>query len=91
MKNLNEANSQLKAEKCMIAKESLEWLGYKLTRTDISPNNAKTRQGISYRLRPTTLKQLRSFLGAVNQVNNFVSNLASISCHFRTILKKDAD
>ena len=65
MKILDEANIQLKAEKCVIAKYCIEWLGYRLSKTGISPINAKS-QGISDRLRPTNLKQLRSFLGAVN-------------------------
>ena len=90
MKILDEANLQLKAEKCIIAQESIEWLGFKLTRTGISPINAKA-QGIGHRLRPTNLKQLRSFLGAVNQFNKFKPNLASISFPLRSILKKDAD
>ena len=85
-----EANLQLKAEKCVIARTSIEWLGYKLSRTGISPINTKA-QGISSRLRPTNLKQLRSFLGAVNQFNNFIPNLATISYPFRSILKKDAE
>ena len=90
MKILDEANLQLKAEKCIIAQESIEWLGYKLTRTGLSPVNAKA-QGKSERLRPNNLKKLRSFLGAVNQFNKFIPNLASISFPFRTILKKDAE
>ena len=90
MEILDDANLQLKAEKCIIAQESIEWLRFKLTRTSISPINAKA-QGISDRLRPTNLKQLRSFLGAVNQFNKFTPNLASISFPFRSILKKDAD
>ena len=57
MKILDEANLQLKAEKCMIAHESIEWLGFKLTRTGIFPINTKA-QGISDRLRPTYWKQL---------------------------------
>ena len=44
MKILDEAILQLKAEKCMIAQESIEWLGYKLTRTGISPINAKAQE-----------------------------------------------
>ena len=71
MKRLDEANLQLKAEKCVIARTSIEWLGYKLSRTGISPINTKAQE-ISCRLRPTSLKQLRSFLGAVNQFNNFI-------------------
>ena len=87
---LDDANLQLKAEKCVVAQENVEWLGYKLTRTGISPVNAKS-QGISERLRPTNLKQLRSFLGAVNQFNNFIPNLAAISFPFRSISKRDAE
>ena len=90
MKVLDETNLQLKAEKCVLAQHCIEWLGYKLTRTCISPVNAKS-QGITERLRPTNLKQLRSFLGAVNQFNKFIPNLAAISFPFRKILKKDAD
>ena len=37
------------------------------------------------------LKQLRSFLGAVNQFNKIIPNLAAISFPFRSILKMDAD
>ena len=86
---LVEAILQLKAEQFTIAQESIEWLGYKLNRTGISPIKTKA-QGKSDRLRPTNLKQLRSFLGAVNQFNKFIPNLAAISFPFRTIFQKDA-
>ena len=52
--------------------------------------NAKS-QGITERLRPTILKQVRSFLGAVNKFNKFIPNLAASSFPFRKIFKKDAD
>ena len=39
MKILDEGNLQLKAEKCTIAQEIIELLGFKLTRTGISPIN----------------------------------------------------
>ena len=90
MRILDEANLQLKAGKCIIAQDSIEWLGFKLTRTGISPINTKS-QGTSEKLRPTNLKQLRSFLGAVNQFNKVIPSLASISFPFRSILKKDAE
>ena len=47
-------------------------------------------QGITEKLRPTNLKELRSFLGAVNQFNKFIPDLAVICSPFRSILKKDA-
>ena len=87
LKILHDANLQLKAEKCLLAQECIEWLGYKLTRTGISPANAKS-QGTSERLRPTNLKQLRSFLGAVNLFNKFIPNVAAINFPFRSIYKE---
>ena len=44
MRILDEANLQLKAEKCVFAQESIEWLCYKLTRTGISPINTKSKE-----------------------------------------------
>ena len=54
------------------------------------PINGKV-QGITERLRPGNLRELRSFLGAVNQLNTFVPDLANISAPFRSILKKEAE
>ena len=84
---LDDANLQLKAEKCVIAHECIEWLRFKLTQTGISPVNAKS-QGTRERLRPTNLKQLRSLLGAINQFNKFIPNLATKSHPFRSIYKR---
>ena len=89
LKSLDAAKLQLKAGKCNFAKIEIEWLGYKLTSQGFSPINSKV-QGITVKLRPTCLKELKSSLGAVNQFNNFSPDLASICFPFRTIFKKDA-
>ena len=68
LKSLDQAEVQLKAGKCTFAKNEIEWLGIKLTEKGIFPINTKA-QGITEKLRPTNLKDLRSFLGAVNQFN----------------------
>ena len=86
-KVFDDAELQLKAGKCKFAKQNFEWLGFKTTSSGISPINSKV-QGITEKLRPTNLKELKSFLGAVNQFNKFVSDLASIYFLFRSILKK---
>ena len=85
MKILDEANLQSKAEKCVLAQDSIERLGYMLTRTGISLVNAKSQ---IKRLRPANLKQLRSLLGDVNQFNEFIPDSAAISFPFRKIFKK---
>ena len=61
-----------------------------VSRTGISPINTKA-QGIGCRLRPTNLKQLRSYPGAVIQFNKLIPKLATISYPFRSILKKGAE
>ena len=80
----------VKLDKCTFAADNVEWVGYKLSQHGVAPVNTKV-QGISGRLKPTNLKQLRSYLGAVNQFNKFFPNLATICFPFRTLLKKDTN
>ena len=89
LKTLDHAELQLMAGKCNLARNEIEWLGFQLTEQGISPVNTKV-QGITEKLRPTNLKELRSFLGRVNQFNEFIPDLAVICSPFRSILKKDA-
>ena len=48
-------------------------------------------QGITKRLRPGNLRELRSFFGVVNQLNKFVPDLANTCAPFRSKLKKEAE
>ena len=74
--------------KCKIAEEEIKWLGYKLSQTGIKPINSKV-QAITEKLTPKSLKELRSYLGAVNQLNRFIPNLAQLCHELRPLLKKD--
>ena len=87
LKRLDNANINLRLDKCTFAAMNIEWVGYNLSQQGVAPINNKV-QGISERLRPTNLKQLRSFLGAVNQYNKFNPDLAKLCFPFRTLLKK---
>ena len=42
-------------------------------------------------MRPTNLRELRSFLGAVHQFNKFIPNLAAVCFPLRSFLKKIAN
>ena len=71
LKVIDDAELQLKAGKCNFAKQEIEWLGFKLTNSGISPINSKG-QGITEKLRPTNLKELRSILGqSTNSINSY--------------------
>ena len=88
---LDQAHVRLKLEKCQFAKNETHWLGYKLTQSGIQPENSKV-QGITERLRPKNIKQMRSFMGAINQLGksqSFIPNLAQICSPFRSLLKQE--
>ena len=72
-----------------MAKQEIEWLCFKMTSQGVSPINSKV-QGITEKLRLTNLKELRLFLGALNQFKRFIPDLASMCFPLRSILKKDA-
>ena len=57
---LNKANVRLKWEKYKL---EIEWLGYKITQTGISPINTKI-PAITEKLKPKNLKELGSNLGS---------------------------
>ena len=90
LNTLDQANLQIKAEKCNFAQGEIEWLEFKLTTSGVLPENNKV-QGIFERLRPTNLKELRSCLGAVNQLIKFIPHLAAECIPFRNLIKKDAE
>ena len=56
------------------------------TQTGISPINTKI-QAITEKLKPENLKELRSYLGAVNQMNRFLPNLTQLCFKLRPLLK----
>ena len=87
LNRLDNANIQLKWEKCKFAAEETDWLGYKLSQTGIKPINSKV-QAMTEKLTPKSLKELRSYLGAVNQLNRFIPILAQLCDELRPLLKK---
>ena len=59
---LDEANINLKLNKCNFAKQNIEWVANKLSQQGVEPINSKV-QGISERLKPTNLKEIKVILG----------------------------
>ena len=90
LKTLGYANLQLKVGKCIFAVDNIESLGFILTRTGVSPVNEKIQE-TSGKLRQGKLKELICFLGAVNQLEIFIRDMANICSPFRSILKRDTD
>jgi len=62
---LTKANLKINAPKSNVCTQSLEYLGYLLTPKGIKPLTNKINAIIKMK-KPTTIKQLRSFLGMAN-------------------------
>ena len=87
MQTLDEAGIQLKLEKGKIAHTKFEWLGYTLSESGVKPIDEKS-QAKSDRLIPTTVKELRSIIGALNKMNQFIPNSAKLYDPLRPLFSK---
>ena len=86
LKALDEANLRIKFDKCAFFQSEVEWVGYKISSKGIKPINEKV-QAITEKMKPKNLTELRSYLGAVNQLSRFIPNLAMKTEPFRDLLK----
>ena len=80
-KKVDEAGIRLKEDKCKIAQSETEWLGFKLMASGVTPIAGKV-QAITDKLKPISLKDLRSFMGAINQMNRFIPYLAQLCANW---------
>ena len=88
LQNLDQENLSINLEKCLFAKNEIEWLGFAINQNGIKPLVTKT-EAIQNLKALNTCKELKSFLGSVHHLTKFVSNLA-IQCRvFRDLLKND--
>ena len=82
---LDKENLALKLSKCEFFQQEVNWLGHKLSMDGISPKITKT-EAILKLSPPTSLKQLRSFLGSINHLAKFIPNAATLTEKLRPLL-----
>ena len=90
LNRLNNEGLAINLQKCEFAKNVIEWLGFTITPSGITPLITKM-EAITKLDNPKTLKQLRSFLGSVHHLTKFIPNLAKLSKPLRPLLKKNTD
>ena len=73
--------------KCHFAKHQINWFSFTFSKNGVKPIESKTA-AIAGIKAPKTLKQLRSFLGSVYHLSEFIPNLAKICHPHRFLLKK---
>ena len=79
----------LKRTKCLLAQESIEYLGHIISRDGVSPDPEKIRAMVAWPA-PTNVKQLCGFLGLTGFYRKFVKHYASIAAPLTNLLKKDS-
>ena len=81
------AGATLNQDKCQFHKSSLKFLGHLVDATGIRPDPDKT-SAIANLPTPQNISDLRRFMGMINQLGKFSSNLAEFTQPLRELLSK---
>ena len=81
MKNLDEAGIRLEEEKRKIPQTETEWLGFK-TDGEWSEDNRQQNSSYFRRAKAQNSDESTIHMGAINQMNQFIPNLAKLCAPF---------
>lgn len=86
LNRLKENNVTLNDKKCVYGVKSLTFLGHELSGNEIRPTDDKVDSIKRFRA-PQTVEEVRSFLGLVNYVAKFISDLATTAEPLRQLTR----
>jgi len=85
LSKLQAAGVTLNKYKCQFYQSSITFLGHVISREGISPDPKKTA-AIQAMKAPSSITELRRFMGMMNQMSKFLPNIAQISKPLRELL-----
>ncbi|CAM1310338.1 Uncharacterised protein r2_g2066 [Pycnogonum litorale] len=85
---LRKANIRLRWDKCEFAKTEVKYLGFCVSASGVSPDPHKVSAVKLFPV-PSSVTELRSFLGLVRFYEKFIASLADLAKPLYTLLKKD--
>ena len=87
LSRLRGAHLTVKPSKCMFGFTTVTFLGHVVGKGILSPNPEKLTQ-IEQTPRPTTKKEVRSFLGLIGYYQKFIPNFSAIACPLTDLTRK---
>ena len=88
-KRFQESGLKLQPKKCQFFTTTVDFLGHRITPEGVSPNPDYCRI-IRDWPEPTTVKQLRTFIGKCTYYHKFIKNYNGIAAPLTNLLKKEA-
>ena len=86
---LKDHGIRLRKEKCAFMKESVEYLGFRISREGLSPLTSKVR-AIVEAPPPTDIQQLRSYLGMLHYYDRFIPDLSTVLHPMNALLQSSS-
>ena len=78
---------RLNPKKCKIGRDSIEYLGYIISKEGLKPNPAKV-DAINSLVPPRNVKEIRIFMGMINYYRSFIRDCAELSLPLNDLLVK---
>ena len=85
---LKEAGLKLRRNKCIFMQEAVEYLGHRVDAQGLHPVQNKVK-AIVEAPAPTTVTELKSYLGLLNYYGRFLPNLSTLLAPLHELLRKD--
>ncbi len=89
LRRVDSASMRLRRDKCRFMLPEVEYLGHRISKEGVRPAEEKVR-AIREAPVPTTVTQLKAFLGLINFYGKFLPNLATTLAPLHILLQKKA-
>ena len=89
LQRIKESGLKLNKQKCLFSQSELEFLGHKIGRGGTSPHPNKVKAIVDLE-QPNNVSELRSVLGMVNHLGQYLPHLSTVTKPLNDLLKQDS-